>query len=129
MMYRLRSRYSLRVCDIEEIQIGIDRSERAPNSAERIRARIRTHNHADAPGWWLREITPRQRYVKDASADPDSVFQIGDHADHFIGVFVIPNALPDCVAISEKPACGAFIQDYRQSQPSAPDSSRLPSLC
>ena len=37
-----------------------------------------------------------------------------DHADHFIGLLVVPDVLPNGIAIAEKSARGTLIQHNRQ---------------
>ena len=86
-------------------------SLRMPLSASfRKRPRIRPHHDGDAIGGRTRKITRSQRQIGYGLADADSVLQIMDDADDFVGLLVVSKTLSEGIAISEKSANGRLIQ-------------------
>ena len=114
-MVRLRSKYSPSVRTSKTARFGSIEaiSRRMPRSAS-VPASDRTMIVMPPAGGLAKSRRVRGTYIKAVGVIQDSVLQVANHADHFIGLLVFRNALADRIPISEKPARGGLIQHYRQ---------------
>ena len=97
--------------NIEDVQLRINKSDLAANAAQHIRSRIRRpHHNGHAIGWQPCKIALRQRQINYGMAGLKAILQVAHHANHFIGLLVVPHAPPDRIPISEESARGTLIQ-------------------